>query len=446
VSHASAPRSDREVAQALREVVVPVVSGATEWDALLDRIGDARVVLLGEASHGSHELYAARAAITQRLIAERGFNAVAIEGDWPDAYRVNRYVRGRSTDHDAVEALADFGRFPPWMWRNAEVLDFVGWLREHNDGGAAQVGFYGLDLYSLYASISAVLGYLERVDPEAAARARDRFACFDHFGDDGQRYGFAASLRLSKSCEQEAVQRLTELRRQAAELSTSAPLEEEERFFAEQNARVVNSAEAYYRALLDSQESAWNERDRHMAETLDGLLELLDGGRSKVVVWAHNAHLGDARATQMGERGELNLGQLARERHGAAALSVGFTTYTGTVTAAATWGGPAERKAVRPALPESYEALFHEVGLPGFLLDLRASHPAVEELRRRRLERAIGIVYLPESERPSHYFFATLPRQFDLVVHIDQTGAVEPLERTARWQHGEPPESMPTSA
>ncbi len=346
-------------------------------------IGDAHFVLLGEASHGAHEFYRERAQITKRLIKEKGFNVVAVEADWPDAYRVNRYVRGFDDDKDAAEALGGFRRFPSWMWRNADVLDFVGWLREHNDGLASdtpRVGFYGLDLYSLHTSIEAVLKYLDKVDSEGARRARARYSCFDHFGEDLQAYGYATGFGLSESCENEAIDQLLELRR-----------------------------------------------------------------RAKVVVWAHNSHLGDARATDMGAIGELNVGQLVRERYGRDATLVGFTTYGGTVTAASNWDGPAERKQVRPALPSSYEAIFHDVGLPRFLLTLRDGGHAATALREKRLERAIGVIYLPESEYVSHYFCARLADQFDAVLHFDKTRAVEPLERASEWEAGEAPETFPTA-
>jgi erythromycin esterase-like protein len=327
------------------------------------------------------------------------------------------------------------------------VLDFVGWLRDRNDGLRAdqpQVGFYGLDLYSLYASMEAVIAYLDRVDPQAAARARARYACFDHTAEDGQAYGVAAGLTLSASCEQEVVDELCELSRRAAELNL---LGEDELFSAEQNARVARNAEAYYREMFRGQRSSWNLRDRHMMETLQALIAHLDrgGGRAKVVVWAHNSHLGDARATDMGAGGELNLGQLVRERYRGEATLIGYTTHGGTVTAASNWGAPAERKVVRPALPDSYEALFHAAGVPQFLLDLRASNEAVAGLRKPRLERAIGVIYLPESERISHYFRANLAEQFDAIIHLDQTRAVEPLERTSRWHHGDVPETFPTA-
>jgi erythromycin esterase-like protein len=435
--------------RALRGAARPLTGDAGDYDPLLDLVGDARFVLLGEASHGTHEFYRERAQITKRLIREEGFDAVAVEADWPDAYRVNRFVRGRGGDSDAVDALAGFRRFPAWMWRNADVLDFVGWLRAHNDEaaeGQPQVGFYGLDLYSLHASIEAVLDYLDKVDPRAAEQARSRYACFDAYGEDTQAYGFATGLGLGPSCEGEVVSQLVDLRRSAAEYALrDGRVAEDDYFYAEQNARLVKDAERYYRSMYRGETSSWNLRDRHMAETLDELVGHLGrrGGTPKVVVWAHNSHLGDARATQMGARGEWNLGQLARERHGREVVSVGFTTHDGTVTAASNWGEPAERKRVRPALPGSYEALFHEVGIGRFLLDLRGDGPAAS-LRGPRLERAIGVIYRPETERASHYFHARLTDQFDAVLHFDRTRAVEPLERTAGWEAGEVPETFPT--
>jgi erythromycin esterase-like protein len=413
-------------------------------------VGDARLVLLGEASHGTHEFYKIRAEITKRLIREKGFTSVAVEADWPDAYRVNRYVRGRGSDSDAEQALAGFQRFPQWMWRNADVLDFVGWLRAHNDPlpDAAQVGFYGLDLYALHASIEAVLKYLRTVDQDAARRAQARYSCFDHFGGDPQRYGYLADLGLERSCEAAVVDQLTELRRAAAEYARrDGRLEPDDYFFAEQNARLVRNAERYYRAMFTSDVASWNLRDRHMAETLEALVAFQEGRgrREKVVVWAHNSHLGDARATDMGAAGELNLGQLVRQRYGADAILTGFLTYAGTVTAASDWDAPAERKHVRPALPDSYEALLHEAGPTNRFLDLTQPGSAVRALVESRLERAIGVIYRPETERQSHYFHARLPQQFDAILYYDITRAVEPLERTGLWDAGEVPETYPSA-
>ncbi|CAH1089956.1 erythromycin esterase family protein [Candidatus Nitrotoga sp. 1052] len=426
----------------------PLVGDHSDYDALMSIIGDARLVLLGEASHGTHEFYRERARITERLIKEKNFTAVAVEADWPSAYRVNRYVRGISNDVSATDALADFKRFPTWMWRNADVLDFIGWLREHNDAlesPGKHVGFYGLDLYSLNSSTRAVLDYLDKVDPQAAQRARYRYGCFDHFSENIETYGYAASFGLSTSCEQQVIDELIDLRQQfAAYMRQDGNAAMDEFFYAEQNARLVKNAEEYYRSMFQSRASSWNLRDRHMVETLDALIKHLDrqDQHSKIVLWAHNSHLGDARATQMGQGGELNVGQLVRERYNQEAILVGFTTHHGTVTAASGWDSGAERKHVRPALPNSYESLLHETGLPSFMLPLRNSR-ASNYLREPRLERAIGVVYLPETERSSHYFYATLPEQFDVVLHFDETRAVEPLERSALWKEGEVPETFP---
>jgi erythromycin esterase-like protein len=428
----------------------PLVGGMEDFEPILDLVGDARLVLIGEATHGTHDFYHLRAQLTQRLIVEKRFCAVAAEADWPDAYRVNRYVRGLGKDVEAVEALADFKRFPSWMWRNADVLEFVSWLREHNDSAddpGRKVGFYGLDLYSLHASIAAVLEYLDKVDPEAAKRARYRYGCFEHFGEDPQTYGYATSFGIRADCEREAILQLVELRRRRQEaMSQDGLAEEDEAFAAEQNANVVKNAEEYYRSMFEGRISSWNLRDRHMSDTLDALLAHFDRrlGRSKIVIWAHNSHVGDARATQMGEAGEINIGQLARERHPGEACLIGFSTYTGTVTAASQWGGPAERKQVRPALTESYEGLFHRTGASKFLLLLHDLAEAAGALREPRLQRAIGVVYLPGTERVSHYFHARLPSQFDAIVHLDRTRALEPLERMATWERGEFPETYPT--
>ena len=333
----------------VREGARTLTGASQDYDPLIDLVGDARLVLIGEASHGTHDFYHERAQITERLIKEKGFAAVAVEADWPDAYRVNRFVRGMSGDVYAIEALADFRRFPTWMWRNTDVVEFIEWLRAYNDElppTATKSGFYGLDLYSLRASMEAVLSYLEKVDPDTAKQARIRYACFDHFGEDTQVYGFVTGTGLAKSCEEEVISQLVELQRQAMEYAQrDGRLAEDEFFYAEQNARLVKNAEAYYRSMFLEKVSSWNLRDRHMAETLDSLITHLDrqGGRTKIVVWAHNSHVGDARATEMGQRSELNIGQLARERYGRAAVLVGFTTYHGTVTAASDWGAPARR-------------------------------------------------------------------------------------------------------
>ena len=324
-------RADKSLVDAVRAAAHPLAGDANQYDPLMERIGEARFALLGEASHGTHEFYQVRAEITKRLITEMGFTAVAVEADWPDAYRVNRYVRGLSHDVDALEALTDFRRFPTWMWRNTVVVDFIEWLRAHNGARSAheaKVGFYGLDLYSLHASMKAVLRYLERVDPEAAKRAGERYSCFDHFGEDTQAYGLMTRLNLSKSCEEEVLNQLVELRRRAPDYARrDGRPDEDELFGVEQNARLVKNAEAYYRTMFLEEVSSWNLRDVHMAETLDELVAYLgrngrNGREAKIAVWEHNSHLGDARATDMGRRGELNVGQLTREKYGDDAVLV----------------------------------------------------------------------------------------------------------------------------
>jgi erythromycin esterase-like protein/adenine/guanine phosphoribosyltransferase-like PRPP-binding protein len=434
-------------AGALRAAARPLRAD-TDLDHVLDLIGDARLVLIGEASHGTHEFYRTRAALTRRLIEERGFTGVAVEADWPDALRVNRYVRGQGADATSDEALVAFLRFPRWMWRNTVVQEFVEWLREHNRDAATPAGFYGLDLYSLHTSIEAVLGYLDRVDPESATRARARYSCFDHFGDDPQVYGYATTSGIAEPCENEVVGQLVELQQEAGRLAAKSA-GGDEAFFAVQNARLVRNAEAYYRAMFSGRVPSWNLRDQHMAETLEALrihLHKKESSEAKMVVWAHNSHLGDASATAMAAEGELNLGQLVRERHGREAFLLGFTTYRGTVTAAANWDEPAQQRQVRPALAGSYEALLHDAAtpeMPDFLLNLRDPEVATH-LRPARLERAIGVIYRPETERFSHFFLASLPDQFDAVIHLDRTSALTPLDPDPGWETAEElPETFP---
>jgi erythromycin esterase-like protein len=411
----------------------PLLGAATDYDPLVERAQAKRYVLLGEASHGTHEFYAERAAITKRLISEAGYTAVTAEADWPDAYRVHRYVQGQSDDRSAKEALSNFRRFPAWMWRNTDVVEFVEWLRHWNDLlplDRPKTGFYGLDLYSLHTSMAAVIEYLEVIDPEAAERARARYMCFDYFGPEPQVYAYEAGVGGAESCEQQAVEQMMELR--------AARIAGDDHFYALQNAQLVVDAERYYRSMFQGGPEAWNVRDRHMADTLDALVTYLEQtrGATKAVVWAHNSHVGDALATQLGEAGELNIGQLTRDRHRGETMLVGFTTHSGSVTAASDWGGPAERKRVRPALFGSWEEQFHEWGVSRFMFD-------PTDLHTKRLERAIGVIYRPETERLSHYFEATLGEQFDLVIHLDQTHAVDPLERTSEWIEGELPETYP---
>jgi erythromycin esterase-like protein len=413
-----------------------------------------RVVLLGEASHGTHEFYRIRGEITKRLIREEGFNAVAVEADWPDSYRVNQFVRGIGNDEEAVEALGGFRRFPQWMWRNTDVLDFIGWLRNWNDSLGTdkeeekrKAGFYGLDLYSLNASRAAVLGYLRVHDPILANEVAERYACFDQFGDDAQRYGLLASHGKSGDCEQEVISVLTELHKGRSHLLGHDGLMAEDAYFdADQNALIVCDAEEYYRTIYRNDVSSWNLRDQHMMRSLLQLMVHLEKtlGYARVVVWAHNSHIGNAAATSMGASGELNIGQLAKEYFHGDALSIGFTTHSGTVTAASDWDGPAMRKKVRPSMAGSYEELFHSVGIPSFWLDCHADTDVRAMLAKPRLERAIGVIYRPQTERQSHYFKASLPSQFDGIFHYDHTRPVEPLEQSLEWMAGEINETYPS--
>ncbi len=440
---------DTRAVEAIRTDHYPIGAAPANYAPIMDLIGNARIVAIGEASHGTHEFYLHRAEITKQLIQEKGVTIVAVEADWPDAYRVNAYVQGRSDDEDANQALSGFLRFPTWMWRNTVVLDFVEWMREYNSTlppNRPKAGFYGIDLYSLYTSVQEVIEYLERIDPDAAERARTRYSCFEHFAEDITSYGYAVVYGIQEPCEDDVVEQLLELQARASELAMrDGRVAEDDYFYATQNARLVANAEAYYRTMFRGRESSWNLRDEHMADTLDALLEYHEARnpQTKAAIWAHNSHLGDARATEMGQRGEWNVGQLMRERHPGQCTLIGFTTHHGTVTAAKNWDWPAERMNVRPALPQSYEQLFHQTGIDNFFLNLQDSRQASRELMQPRLERAIGVIYRPETERASHYFRARLARQFDGVIHLDETQALEPLERTPLWIAGEPPLTFP---
>ena len=391
--------------------------------ALFGRIGDARVVLLGEATHGTSEFYRMRARITRELIERKGFTIVAAEADWPDAARIDHYIR--DLEHPAPDWIA-FTRFPTWMWRNHEMRALIDWLREHNRDLPAErrAGFYGLDLYSLHTSIAAVLTYLDDVDPITAAVARHRYGCLTPWESDPATYGYAALTDRYRSCEGDVVRMLQELlNARLRYLGTDG-----ERYFdAVQNARLVTQAERYYRLMYYGGPKSWNHRDTHMFETLERVLETRGAG-SKAVVWAHNSHLGDATATEMGARGEINVGQLCREQFGTAVYSIGFGTDHGTVAAASDWGAAMEIKKVRPSDPRSYEQLCHTTGVPNFLLGLRPEGELRTGLMEPRLERAIGVIYRPETELASHYFEAHLPRQFDEYIWFDESRAVRPLE------------------
>jgi len=417
---------------AVRESARRLQGDASDYAWLLDMARDKQFVLLGEATHGTAEFYRMRAQITQALISSGGFDAVAIEGDWPDAWRVNRYVQGQGDD-TGEQALSDFERFLSWMWRNREFLALIEWLREHNAGlaMAERAGVYGLDLYSLYRSAEAVISYLERIDPTQVETARRYYAALDHVRDPAS-YGYQAASGLRASARDGAVRQLLQLRTdEAAYISRNGLAAIDSHYFAERNAMVVVNAEAYYREMFNRRVNTWNLRDAHMAQTLFSLSDYRQrrGGSGRIVVWAHNSHLGDARATESHVRGEWNLGQLVRQHTGSQALLIGFTTYTGQVCAASEWDGEPECKRVVSALPDSWEALFHSTGMDRFFLPLgpHASPPLFEVM----LERAIGVLYLPQTERVSHYFEASLAGQFDALFHLDETAALEPLHPEA---------------
>jgi erythromycin esterase-like protein len=418
-----------------RELLPELIAGSAEplpdigderFAAMFDGFADARVVLLGEASHGTSEFYRARAEITKRLVASHGFNIVAVEADWPDAATIDRYVRHRQK-REGEEAA--FERFPTWMWRNREVDELIRWMRGHNDGRdyAAMAGFYGLDLYNLFASMRAVIDFLETEDPEAAKQARRRYGCLEPWAEDPARYGAVALSEGYARCEVGVQQMMRELSQRNFNCLSE---ESDEWLDAAANARLVKNAEAYYRVMYHGSAESWNLRDTHMFETLVQLLEA-KGPQSKAVVWAHNSHIGNAAFTDMGmRREELNIGQLTKERFGDQARLVGFGTHSGTVAAADDWDEPMQVKPVRPSVPGSYERMSHDSGLAAFLLDLRdgeLSRDLEQALLEPRLERYIGVIYRPETERWSHYSEAILPRQFDAWVWFDETTAVTPL-------------------
>ena len=413
---------------AVREAAVPLRAQPGDYDALVGSIGDATRIMLGESTHGTHEFYRERARITMRLVRERGVNAIAIEGDWSPTYRVNLYVRGLGTDRTAREALRGFTRFPKWMWPNAEFADFVEQLRAHNLTLPAnqRVGLYGMDVYDLFDSADAVVEGLQRIDPAAARRVRGQYQCFASHGRDTGTYG-AAAQAPRKSCEAQAAAALVEVRRLQ---QPSAPEAAEAHINLVRAAASVVAAEEYFRASYGTGENSWNLRDRRMLETVEAIAEhqqRLTGRPGKIVTWSHNSHTGDARATDAARRGELNIGQLMKQRHGANAYLVGFFTHGGTVFAASEWDQPGRRQRLRPALADSHSGLFHRAGTPAFLLVMRGNAELERHLSAPMLQRAVGVIYVPNGERQAHYFGAILPQQFDAAIYFDQTDAVRPL-------------------
>lgn len=429
----------------------------------IDPNNTTQLVLIGEASHGTFEFYKMRADLSLRLIKEKGFDAVVAEADFPDAFRVNMYVRGMTIppnnsstnqeergfalDQTAEQALGDFSRFPTWMWRNTVVVEFLESLRQYNNHLPAQnkAGFYGLDVYSLHSSASKVIDYLSQVDPEAAARAKARYMCFDRYGGDSQAYGMAVGLYGRPSCEPAALSQLIEMLKSTEEGKYAGKLDgvqgDELAFAAAANAAVVRGAEEYYRNIYFSEESTWNLRDEHFADTVERVavhLERRLGRPAKLIIWAHNSHLGDAQYTDMGQRrGEINVGQLLRERWGEErVVNIGFSTHTGTVAAAHNWDQPVQLMKVRASRPGSWEHLLHKTNIPQFAVDFKHGPKQLKEaMVGPLLERAIGVIYRPQTERQSHLFYAELSKQFDVVVHIDETRAVQPLDLKA-WEVG----------
>lgn len=434
----------------LKELIEPLPSGDDRYASLLKDIGQRRFVLLGEATHGTAEFYRERANLTKVLIEKHGFNAVVIEGDWPDSYEINQYVNGYSNHESAASALIGFDRFPTWMWRNEDIQDFVDWLKCRNElhqGLSERVRFYGMDLYSLFKSIDIVKNHLIQMDRDLWEKAKKRFSCFDYANRDAQLYGYLANYSSREhSCELEVIEQLHEMLHKK-EYLFSLGEKSDDIFSTIQNARLIHNAENYYRQMYRGGVSSWNLRDSHMFEIvceIDHYLTKLLQNPSKIIIWAHNSHVGDARATQQGQSGELNVGQLMRDHFSSQVYLLGFTTYAGYVTAASEWGAAAERKKVNIALPGSYENIFHQMGFEQCLLLFNKNKELSQLLPSNYLERAIGVIYLPHSERRSHYFYANLPEQFDAVIHIDTTRAVKPLEKFALFELEDAPETYPS--
>ncbi len=415
----------------IRNTVYPLNNDPQSYYPLLDRIADAHFVLLGEATHGTSQFYTARAQITSLLIKEKGFNVIAVEADFPEVQPINQFLKSNQIQKSAAESLDGFRRFPVWMWKNKEMLSFIEQLKNFNLQMPVEkrVAFYGLDLYSLYSSIEAVISYLDKVDPDAAAMARKRYACFYRYGNDDDSYGQAMNY-VKENCQKQVVEQLLELQKKRNEYLQQNNLQgNEELFYAEQNARVAKDAEQYYREMFSRRVKTWNLRDLHMADMVEELSNHITkiSGTAKIVVWAHNSHVGNALATEFSESEELSLGQLVLFRHWGDSYLVGFTTYNGTVAAASQWGAKVEKKILSPALDGSYEELFHNTDIKKFMLDFNDLPSDLDEFKHNHLERSVGVVYTPESERVSHYFNARIADQFHAVIHIDHTSAIEPL-------------------
>ncbi len=412
------------------------------YENILNEIGNAQIVLLGEATHGTKEFYEMRAEISKKLITEKNFNAITIEGDWPDAYQINNFITDDNFS-DPKESLSVFNRFPTWMWQNTEILKLIIWLKDFNKEKKEKINFFGLDLYSMYKSVDVIISYLEKVDAKAADEAKYYYSCFEQFRRDPQAYGYYVFSQLSESCQNEVIQELKNLENLQWKLIKEKKISQDDSFYLMQNAKVVKNSEIYYRSLYINEVNNWNLRDSHMMETLEEIIKYYNKKgikKPKIIVWAHNSHIGNSAFTQMSLQEEFNIGQLVKEKFNNNSFSLGFTTYNGTVSAASNWDNPVERKIIRNALPESYEFLFHQIGIANFLLILNEKNLIPKNL----LERAIGVVYMPQTERMSHYFYADLENQFDAVIHCDKTTALEPLEKTSKWIDGEVPETYPS--
>eukprot|EP01114_Cavostelium_apophysatum_P023834 TRINITY_DN9107_c0_g1_i1.p1 TRINITY_DN9107_c0_g1~~TRINITY_DN9107_c0_g1_i1.p1 ORF type:complete len:557 (+),score=111.04 TRINITY_DN9107_c0_g1_i1:97-1767(+) len=427
----------------------PAGPAASQWnpksyDKLIESVGDAKVVMIGEASHGTYDFYRERAEITKRLILEKGFRAVTIEGDWPDAYKINRYISGED-GNDVKSALSEFKRFPRWMWRNEVMLEFVEWLRVHNASIAEdsqKVCFYGLDLYSMFESAHEVVQHLKEVDPSLAKEAKERYNCFERHGTT-QRYGYATAFNMSKSCEQSVSKVLMEMVKRydtVINKRKDGKKDIHEEFYAKMNAQVVKDAEEYYRKMFA--DDTWNMRDSHMVNTLKEVMKHIEEtdpkrGVARAVVWAHNSHLGDAGATDASIRGETNIGELARKYWQLPnTFNIGFTTYDGTVTAAHEWDAPGETMKVKTSLKGSNEELLHDTGLENFYLIFRSNSASVKpdsevvkEFQKKRPERFIGVIYRPATEKQSHYYDCKLSSQYDAVIHLDRTRALRAMDK-----------------
>jgi erythromycin esterase-like protein len=432
--------ADKALLQQIR-TFARALDDADDLDPLLDRIGDARFVLLGEASHGTSDFYRWRARLSQRLILEKGFSFIAVEGDWPDCYRVNRYIKDLpDSGSSAREVLGNFERWPTWMWANEEIIDLAEWLRRHNTAQAEErrVGFYGLDVYSLWESLYAILGYLKKADPSALPAARQAYHCFEPYGEDVQEYARAAAF-VPTSCEDEVVRLLHELRQKGR----TYPNDGREAYFnAEQNALVLKNAEHYYRIMVHGDAESWNLRDRHMTETLERLM-IHHGDDARAIVWEHNTHIGDARFTDMAEEGMYNVGQLVRERLGdQGVVLVGFSSHRGSVIAGREWDAPMERMEVPPGRPGSWEDVLHQVR-PANQLLIFAEAQETQEMMHRRGHRAIGVVYHPEYEHYGNYVPTVLPRRYDALMYIDESEALHPLPMRGSEEH-EVPETYPS--